>query len=68
MSTESTKLPITGEKTAEVEEAPASERPPVGEGIGVFRALLLTILAYATFGFIAWYAWHVFRHLHWHVH
>lgn len=32
-----------------------------GEGIGVFRALLLTALFYIALGFAVWFAWNLFR-------
>lgn len=50
-------------------EAPlaAKEKPELeleqhpGGGIGVFRALLLTVLFYIAVGFTAWFVWNLFR-------
>ena len=63
MSTEVTKASVAGQDQIVAEEA--LEREPsrrIGEGVGVFRALLLTILFYGAFGFLAWFAWHAFQH------
>jgi len=63
MSTEVNKATLAGQKEIVAEEATAkgpSER--IGEGLGVFRALLLMILFYVAFGILAWYGWHVFHH------
>jgi hypothetical protein len=66
MSTKGIKAQVAGtEPPVAPDEAP--DREPlqrVGEGIGVFRALLLTALFYVAFGFMIWFAWHAWRHWH----
>jgi len=68
MSTKGIKAPEAGtEPSVATEETP--DREPlqrVGEGIGVFRALLLTVLFYVAFGFMIWFAWQAWRH--WRAH
>jgi len=68
MSTQGTKRSIANPLSAVTAEVtPERERPRrTGEGVGVFRALLITVLIYAACGFLLWYAWHVFRH--WRAH
>ncbi len=68
MSTKGIKASVAGtEPTGAAEEAPNREPlQRVGEGIGVFRALLLNFLFYVAFGFLIWLAWHAWRH--WHPH
>lgn len=34
---------------------------PLGEGLGVFRALMLMLIFYFVLGGILWYAWHAWR-------
>ena len=68
MSTESTNAPIAAQK-AIVDAAETPEQQPskrMGEGLGVFRALLLTAILYVAFGFLAWFAWHALMNPHHH--
>ena len=45
------------------EELPVREpSPEIGEGLGVFRALLLMLILYLAAGFLLWFAWHAWRH------
>ena len=45
------------------EEAPArASSQGIGEGLGVFRALILMVILYLAAGFLVWFAWHAFRH------
>lgn len=63
MSTDVTKASLAGQKETMAEEAPATEPVRrIGEGLGVFRALLLMIMFYAAVGFLAWFGWHAFQH------
>jgi hypothetical protein len=57
--------PVGIEAACEPEEAPAPQtlkRPD--EGIGVFRALILTLLSYAALGSAIWIAWHAWQNWH----
>ena len=68
MSMEGTKASAADPKT-EVGPGEASEREPsqpIGEGLGVFRALLITVLFYIAFGFLICFAWFAFAHRHAH--
>jgi len=38
----------------------------IGEGLGVFRAVLFMLALYIGLGFLAWFAWHAWRL--WHSH
>ena len=38
----------------------------VGEGLGVFRALLLMLFFYAASAAVIWFGWQAWRH--WHTH
>jgi hypothetical protein len=63
MSTEGTDTPVAAAKTTLIPAA-SSERqnpPRIGEGLGVFRALLIMVLFYVAFGFLAWFGWHAFK-------
>ena len=64
MSTKGTKVSVAGtEPSVAPEETPDREPSQrIGEGIGVFRGLLLTALLYIAFGFLVWFAWHAWRH------
>ena len=68
MSTKGTKVSVSGtEPSVAAEETPHQEPSQrIGEGIGAFRALLLTALFYVAFGFLVWFAWHGWRH--WQAH
>jgi hypothetical protein len=49
--------------TAADEEKPSPERSrELGEGLGVFRALILMFLFYLAAGWIVWIAWAAFQH------
>jgi hypothetical protein len=49
------------------EETPVRESSgPIGEGLGVFRALILMVIFYVVSASIIWFAWHAWRH--WHTH
>jgi hypothetical protein len=68
MSTEGTNAPIVAAKTTVAAEQ-ASERQNskrMGEGLSVFRGLLIMALFYAAFGFLLWFAWHALKHSHSH--
>jgi hypothetical protein len=68
MSSEGTKAPLAGTDTsgaAEETERPETRQRP-GEGIGVFRALIITALIYAVLGFLIWFAWDAFFHVRGH--
>jgi len=48
-------------------EPPAGETSaPIGEGVGLFRGLLLMLLFYAALGWALWFAWHAWRQ--WQAH
>ena len=66
MSTKGTKASVSGtEPSVAAEETPDREPSQrIDEGIGVFRALLLTALFYVAFGFLIWFAWHAWKHWH----
>lgn len=68
MSTEATKPTAADTKVSmAAEETPEPDlKQRIGEGLGVFRALLLTIVFYMAFGSILWFAWHAFKH--WRAH
>jgi len=62
MSTEVTKPTLAEETPASAEEAKGTTSSEgLGEGLAVFRALLLMVLSYVVFGFLGWIAWHAFR-------
>ena len=65
MNTEGTNASVAGTKVdVAAEESPARETSKgTDEGIGVFRALLLTLLLYAL-GFLIWFAWHALTQGH----
>ena len=50
----------------EVENPPAEFSRRAGEGLGVFRALLLMLIFYLASGWAIWFAWHAWRH--WRAH
>lgn len=62
MGTEGTKVSLAGpnESTAEqkIEQEPSQG---MGEGVGVFRALLIMALFYLAFGLSIWFVWHTFQ-------
>jgi len=64
MSTQGTKDSMAETRApGAVEETPDSKASRrMGEGLGVFRALLLTALFYISLGFLLWFAWHTFQH------
>ncbi len=64
MSTEGTNAPVVAAKTIVAAEETSEQQNPqrVGEGLGVFRALLLTVAFYFAFGVLAWVAWLAFKH------
>jgi hypothetical protein len=67
MSTDVSKAPLDGQEATGISQASESSRPhPAGEGLGVFRGLLLMVLFYIAIGFLGWFAWNAFRH--WHAH
>ena len=68
MSTESIKACMAdSDAPGAVEETPELEAPqPIGEGLGVFRALLLTVLFYIVSGLLVWLAWHAVQLLRGH--
>jgi len=68
MSTESTKARMadTGAPGAVQETQQSAVSQPMGEGLGVFRALLLTALFYVMFGSLIWFPWHAFTSLRSH--
>jgi hypothetical protein len=63
MGTEGTKASLAGSN-----ESPAEEKverkpaPRTGEGVGVFRALLIMALFYVVFGLLIGLAWYAFQH------
>jgi len=64
MSTEGTKATAAAATKAPAVSEDTQEREVpqhVGEGVGVFRALILTALLYIAFGFLIWFAWNLFR-------
>ena len=66
MSTKGTDAPVVNQEDIAASNA-ATEREPaprMGEGLGVFRALLLTALLYLAFGSLVWFTWHMFRQWH----
>ena len=66
MSTECTNAPIVAAKLTVAAEQ-SSERQnskPMGEGLSVFRGLLIMMLFYIAFGFFIWFAWQALRHHH----
>ena len=68
MSTKGTDAPVAAPKTIVAAEETSEQQPAkrMGEGLGVFRALLLTAIFYIAFGFLAWVAWHAF--MNWRAH
>ena len=67
MSTDVTKAPLDGHEAAGARRATESEHPrSVGEGLGVFRGLLLMLFFYLAIGFLGWLGWNAF--MHWHTH
>ena len=66
MSTDVTKAPLDGQQATDARKVSETERPHVGEGLGVFRGLLLTLLFYIAIGVLGWFAWNALRH--WHTH
>lgn len=64
MSTEGTKASTAAANKAPLtsEETPERELSQQGaEGVGVFRALILTALIYIAFGFLICFAWILFH-------
>ncbi len=67
MSTKGTNAPLPGaSESAADERAEAQPSKRVGEGLGVFRALILMSVFYVVLGMLGWLLWHLFRH--WHSH
>jgi hypothetical protein len=68
MRTHSTDAPIASPECSPAkEETPLHEfSKPLGEGLGVFRALMLMLIFYVVLGGILWYASHAWRH--WRAH
>ena len=63
MSTDPTEPTVSPLEASEAAEQPmALEVAERGEGIGVFRALILTVLIYSAGASILWFAWRVWRH------
>ena len=63
MTIEGTKLSVSDEDAPETAETTSQSEPSprVGEGVGVFRGIILMLLSYALFGFLIWLAWHAWR-------
>lgn len=64
MSTEGRKATAAAANKASVASEETPEREVVqhqDEGVGVFRALMLTALLYIAFGFLIWFGWNLFR-------
>ena len=66
MSTDVTKAPLDGQQATDARKVSEADRPHVGEGLGVFRGLLLMLLLYFAIGILGWFGWNAFRHLHIH--
>jgi len=69
MTTDGTKATAASTTEAPLAAKENSEReltPHRDEGIGVFRAILITVLLYIAVGFAAWFAWNLYRQLHGH--
>ena len=47
---------------AEEQTPPRDFSEPLGEGLGVFRALMLMLIFYLVLGGILWYGWLAWRH------
>ena len=63
MSTKGTEAPIVNQEAIDASDAQSEGQvaPRMGEGLGVFRALLLTAFFYIACGSLVWFAWHMFR-------
>jgi len=63
MSIEAINAPAVAAKAAVTPGESSEQQNPtrLGEGLAVFRALLIMAMFYVAFGFLAWFGWHAFK-------